>query len=93
MHSELRGQSRERAELNFLREAQTLPEYGMVFYKVAEEKHGKIGSIRLGLSVRGIVTYNVYKDIKTPISHWSWKSIKNLSFGVSKILMLIYIKF
>lgn len=87
MHSELKGQSREAAELHFLQEAQTLPEYGMVFYKVAREKRGAIGLIWLGLSVRGIVIYNVHKGIKTPTSHLSWKSIKNLSRAVSQVKM------
>lgn len=86
MHSELQGQSREAAELHYLREAQTLPEYGMVFYEVAKEKHGKIGSIWLGLSLRGIVIYNVHKGTKTPSSHLAWKKIRNLSFVVSLFL-------
>ena len=83
MHGELKGQNREMAELNYLKEAQTLSEYGMVFYKVAREKKGKIGSIWLGLSVRGLVVYHVHKGTKTPSSHWPWKKIKNLSFAVS----------
>ncbi len=84
MHSELHGLSREVAEVQYLMEAQTLPEYGMVFYEVAKTKHGKIGSIWLGLSVRGIVVYDVHKGIKTPTSHWPWKKIKNLSYAVRK---------
>lgn len=83
MHSELKGQCREVAEFHYLREAQTLPEYGMVFYEVSKEKHGMIGSVWLGLSVRGIVVYNVHKGVKTPNSHWPWKKMKNLSFVVS----------
>lgn len=83
MHSELKGESRESAELCFLKEAQTLPEYGMVFYEVAQDKHEKIGSTWLGLSVRGIVVYSVHKAVKTPKSHWPWNEIKNLSFAVS----------
>lgn len=85
MHSELHGLNRKDAEQQYLMEAQTLPEYGMVFYEVAKTKHGKIGSILLGLSVRGIVVYDVHKGIKTPSSHWPWKKIKNLSYKVSKI--------
>lgn len=82
MHSELQGLCKEVAELNFLIEAQTLPEYGVVFYEVMREKKGKIGSALLGLSVRGIVVYNVHKGIKIPNSHWSWKKIKKLTFSV-----------
>ena len=83
MHSELQELSQAEAEHQYLMEAQTLPEYGMVFYQVAKTKHEKIGSVWLGLSVRGIVIYDVHKDIKTPTSHWPWKKIKNLSYAVS----------
>ena len=83
MHSELEGMTRETAELHYLREAQTLPEYGMVFYEVAKTKYEEIGSVWLGLSVRGIVVYNIHKGTKTPDSHWPWKKIQNMSFKVS----------
>lgn len=83
MHSELKGQNREAAELNYLKEVQTLAEYGMVFYEVATGKRAKLGSVCLGLSVRGLVVYNVHKGVKTPSSHWPWKKIRNLSFVVS----------
>lgn len=83
MHSQLKGQNREIAELHYLKEVQTLPEYGMVFYEVAKEKKEKVGSFLLGLSVRGLVVYNVHRGTKTPTSHWPWKRIKNLSFVVS----------
>jgi tyrosine-protein phosphatase non-receptor type 13 protein len=82
MHDELKGQNREDAELNYLKEVQTLAEYGMVFYKAAREKKEKLGSVWLGLSVRGIVVYHVHKGVKTPNSHWPWKKIRNLSFAV-----------
>lgn len=85
MHSELKGQTREVAEVHYLKEVQNLAEYGMVFYKVAKEKNGRIGSIWLGLSVRGLVIYHVHKGIKTPSSHWPWKKIRNLSFAVGQV--------
>lgn len=90
MHAELEGLNKEAAELNYLKEAQTLPEYGMVFYNVSREKRKKIGSVCLGLSVRGIVVYSVYKGTKTPQSHWPWRKIKNLSFAVSELVILGY---
>lgn len=83
MHSELKGQSKEVAELHYLKEVQILAEYGMIFYEVAKHKNGKIGSILLGLSVRGLVIYSIHKGVKTPSSHWPWKKIKNLSYVVS----------
>ena len=83
MHSELKNMTREEAELEFLKEAQKLPEYGMVFYRVAQNKSDPIGSIWLGLCVRGIVIYDYHKTIKTPLHYCSWKKTQNLSFSVS----------
>ena len=84
MHAELRSMSREKAELEFLKEAQKLPEYGMVFYHVAQNKSDPIGSVWLGFCVRGIVVYDYHKDIKTPLHYCSWKKTQNLSFSVSR---------
>lgn len=83
MHNELKGQSKEEVKLHYLKEVQILAEYGMVFHEVAKEKNGKIGSVLLGLSVRGLVVYSVHKGVKTPSAHWPWKKIRNLSFVVS----------
>ena len=88
MHAELRSMSREEAELEFLKEAQKLPEYGMVFYRVAQNKSDPIGSVWLGFCVRGIVVYDYHKDVKTPLHYCSWKKTKNLSFSVSRPLSL-----
>ena len=83
MHSELKNMTREEAELEFLKEAQKLPEYGMVFYRVAQSKSDPIGSVWLGFCVRGIVVYDYHKTVKTPKHYCSWKKTQNLSFSVS----------
>lgn len=86
MHDELKGMKREEAELEFLKEAQKLPEYGMVFYRVAKGKSDSIGSVWLGFCVRGIVVYDYHKNVKTPLHYCSWKKTQNLSFSVSELL-------
>lgn len=83
LHCELKGLSQAESQLNYMMECQTLPEYGMVFYQVATSSKEKLGSIWLGLSVRGIVMYNVHKGVKTPFTHWPWCDLKNLSYAVS----------
>ena len=83
IHAEQRGKSREEAELSFLREAQTLPEYGMVFYQVSRSKRGPHGEVWLGFSIRGIVVFNVHKDVRTPVLRSSWSTTENISFAVS----------
>lgn len=86
MHAEHKGMSKDMAELEFLKEVQTQPEYGMVFYRVARSKRGTMGSVWLGFSVRGIVVFDVHKEIKTPVSHCPWRKIENLSFAVCELL-------
>lgn len=81
-HAELKGLKAMEAQLNFMMECQTLPEYGMVFYQVATSRKEKVGSVWLGLSVRGIVMYNVHKGVKTPFTHWPWSNLRNLSYTV-----------
>lgn len=83
IHAEQQGKTREDAELNFLKEAQTLPEYGVVFYRVSQDKQSPLGSKWLGFCIRGIVVYDVHKDVKTPTTHCPWRSTQNLSFSVS----------
>ena len=53
------------------------------FYPPLQEKHKAIGTVWLGFCVRGIVAYDVHKEVKTPIHHCSWRKIQNLSFAVS----------
>ena len=48
-----------------------------------QDKHGAEGEVWLGFCVRGIVVYNVHKEVKTPIHHCPWKKTKNISFAVS----------
>ena len=48
-----------------------------------QDKHGVEGEVWLGFCVRGIVVYNVHKEVKTPIHHCPWKKTKNISFAVS----------
>lgn len=48
-----------------------------------QDKRGAEGQVWLGFCVRGIVVYNVHKDVKTPIRHCPWKKTKNISFAVS----------
>ena len=48
-----------------------------------QDKRGAEGQVWLGFCVRGIVVYNVHKDVKTPIHHCPWKKTKNISFAVS----------
>jgi C-terminal processing protease CtpA/Prc len=75
------------AELEFLKEAQKLPEYGMLFYRVAKTKHGGVGSVWLGFCVRGVVVFDVHKDIKTAVQHCAWRRIRNMSHSHRKLVI------
>ena len=58
-------------------------EDGPIVSLTLQDKHGAEGEVWLGFCVRGIVVYNVHKDVKTPIHHCPWKKTKNISFAVS----------
>ncbi len=83
IHDEQKGKSRDEAELSFLREAQTLPEYGMVFYQVSRSKKGPHGEVWLGFSIRGIVVFDVHKEVRTPVLRSSWSTTENITYAVS----------
>jgi hypothetical protein len=87
MHRERFGLTRMEAELEFLKEAQKLPEYGMLFYRVAKAKHEEPGSVWLGFCVRGIVVFDVHKDIKTAIHHCAWRKTNNICYAHRKFVI------
>ncbi len=93
VHAELSGMRGTEAESCFMMECQTLPEYGTFFYQVSTPHKGKkMGSEWLGISVRGIVLYNIHRGVKTPFTHWPWSQLKHLSYDVScKVLLALHV--
>ncbi|CAB3402085.1 unnamed protein product [Caenorhabditis bovis] len=77
------GQSREEAELEYLRVAQDLEMYGILYYPICNKKET---DLHLGISAQGL---GIYKGVNriTPRPFFSWSEIKNIQFKNRKFHM------
>uniref|UniRef100_A0A8R1DXI0 FERM domain-containing protein n=1 Tax=Caenorhabditis japonica TaxID=281687 RepID=A0A8R1DXI0_CAEJA len=77
------GQSREEAELEYLRVAQDLEMYGILYYPICNTKET---DLHLGVSAQGL---GIYKGVNriTPRPFFSWSEIKNIQFKNKKFHM------
>ncbi|CCD65309.1 FERM domain-containing protein [Caenorhabditis elegans] len=77
------GQSREEAELEYLRVAQDLEMYGILYYPICNNKET---DLHLGISAQGL---GIYKGVNriTPRPFFSWSEIKNIQFKNRKFHM------
>lgn len=77
------GQSREEAELEYLRVAQDLEMYGILYYPICNNKET---DLHLGISAQGL---GIYKGVNriTPRPFFSWSEIKNIQFKSKKFHM------
>ncbi|XP_020904478.1 tyrosine-protein phosphatase non-receptor type 13 [Exaiptasia diaphana] len=86
-HQNFVGLSEHQAELDFVKEAQQLPEYGIHFYKVQANKKSDAEKLYLGICVRGITVYESTGHIKSPIHKHSWPLTKKISFKKKKFFI------
>ncbi|WKY00625.1 hypothetical protein Q1695_015000 [Nippostrongylus brasiliensis] len=77
------GQSREDAEMEYLRVAQDLEMYGILYYPICNKKET---DLHLGISAQGLGIYKGSNRI-TPRPFFSWSEIKNISFHNKKFHM------
>lgn len=56
----------------------------MVFYQVSNSKKGLHGEVWLGFSIRGIVVFDVHKEVRTPVLRSAWSTTENITYSVSK---------
>ncbi|KAK7148451.1 hypothetical protein R3I93_012700 [Phoxinus phoxinus] len=63
----------EEAEMEFLKIAQQLPEYGVLLHRVARERKPIIGELVLGICAKGILVYEVKNNSRmlSRIFHWT----------------------
>ena len=50
-----------------------------------QERHGEMGSVWLGFCVRGLVVFDVHRDVKTATQHCAWRKTRNISFSVRTV--------
>ncbi|XP_034147959.1 tyrosine-protein phosphatase non-receptor type 13 isoform X2 [Esox lucius] len=75
------------SELEFLKAAQQLPEYGVLFYRVGREKRAVIGELILGVCAKGVILYEV-KDSSRSTSHtFHWRDTTSISSSNRKFVV------
>ncbi|EDV21548.1 uncharacterized protein TRIADDRAFT_64201 [Trichoplax adhaerens] len=81
MHSAHAGLSESQAEVEFLKEAQKLPYYGIHFYRLYRTKKDSTSSLWLGICLRGLILFEERGDAKAAISRHPWHMITQVSFN------------
>ncbi|XP_059422060.1 tyrosine-protein phosphatase non-receptor type 13-like isoform X1 [Carassius carassius] len=69
----------EAAEMEFLKIAQQLPEYGILFHRVARERKPIIGELVLGICAKGIMVYEVKNHSRVLSRKFHWTETDSLS--------------
>ncbi|XP_064174478.1 tyrosine-protein phosphatase non-receptor type 13 isoform X3 [Anguilla rostrata] len=69
----------EEAEMEFLKVAQQLPEYGVLFYRVAREKKPIIGELVLGICAKGLIVYEFRNNSRVASLRFQWKETDSIS--------------
>ncbi|XP_062462851.1 FERM and PDZ domain-containing protein 2 isoform X4 [Pezoporus occidentalis] len=75
------------AELEFLKVTQQLPEYGVLFYRVSQEKKGAAGDIILGICAKGIIVYEVKNQTRIASLRFQWRETERISAHRKKFMI------
>ncbi|XP_032857679.1 FERM and PDZ domain-containing protein 2 isoform X2 [Tyto alba] len=75
------------AELEFLKVTQQLPEYGVLFYHVSQEKKGVGGDIILGICAKGIIVYEVKNHTRIASLRFQWRETERISAHRKKFMI------
>ncbi|XP_044516161.1 FERM and PDZ domain-containing protein 2 [Gracilinanus agilis] len=71
--------SREEVELEFLKLTQKLPEYGVFFYRVFQEKKMPEAEMTLGICAKGIIVYEVKNNSRIASLRFQWREMGKIS--------------
>uniref|UniRef100_A0A668SGT4 Non-specific protein-tyrosine kinase n=1 Tax=Oreochromis aureus TaxID=47969 RepID=A0A668SGT4_OREAU len=72
----------EEAEMEYLKIAQQLPEYGVMFHRVGREKRPVVGELVLGVCAKGIIVYEMKNHVRTVTRRFLWRETDSISTGV-----------
>ncbi|XP_067155702.1 FERM and PDZ domain-containing protein 2 [Apteryx mantelli] len=75
------------AELEFLKVTQQLPEYGVLFYQVSQEKKTAGGDIILGICAKGIIVYEVQNHTRIASLRFQWRETERISAHRKKFMI------
>ncbi|KAM7169368.1 FERM and PDZ domain-containing protein 2 [Macrochelys suwanniensis] len=67
------------AELEFLRVTQQLPEYGVLFHRVSQEKKTAGGDTVLGICAKGIIVYEMKNHTRIASLRFQWREMERIS--------------
>ncbi|KAG9341093.1 hypothetical protein JZ751_019847 [Albula glossodonta] len=79
LHANNAGMLPEEAEMEFLKVAQQLPEYGVLFYRVAREKKPVIGELVLGICAKGLIVYEFKNGSRIASLRFQWRETDSIS--------------
>ncbi|XP_077352067.1 tyrosine-protein phosphatase non-receptor type 13 [Festucalex cinctus] len=77
----------EEAETEYLKIAQQLPEYGVMFHRVGREKRPLIGELVLGVCAKGIIVYEMKNQVRTVTRRFLWRETDSISTGRRKLII------
>uniref|UniRef100_A0A8C2WU68 FERM and PDZ domain containing 2 n=1 Tax=Cyclopterus lumpus TaxID=8103 RepID=A0A8C2WU68_CYCLU len=72
----------EEAETEYLKIAQQLQEYGVLFHRVGREKRPVMGELVLGVCSKGIIVYEMKNHLRTVTRRFLWRETDTISTGV-----------
>uniref|UniRef100_A0A7M4DVB1 FERM and PDZ domain containing 2 n=1 Tax=Crocodylus porosus TaxID=8502 RepID=A0A7M4DVB1_CROPO len=75
------------AELEFLRVTQQLPEYGMLFHHVFQEKKAAGVDTVLGICAKGIIVYDVKNHTRIAVLRFQWQEMERISAHRKKFMI------
>ncbi|XP_009998659.1 PREDICTED: FERM and PDZ domain-containing protein 2 [Chaetura pelagica] len=75
------------AELEFLKVTQQLPEYGVLFYRVSQEKKAAGGDIILGICAKGLIVYEIKNHTRIASLRFQWRETERISAHRKKFMI------
>ncbi|NXC45959.1 FRPD2 protein, partial [Penelope pileata] len=87
LHRMNRSLFEDEAELEFLKVTQQLPEYGVLFYRVSQEKKGTGGDIILGICAKGIIVYEIKNHTRIASLRFQWRETERISAHRKKFMI------
>ncbi|XP_068806305.1 FERM and PDZ domain-containing protein 2 isoform X2 [Struthio camelus] len=87
LHRINRSLFEDEAELEFLKVIQQLPEYGVLFYRVSQEKKTAGGDIILGICAKGIIVYEVKNHTRIASLRFQWRETERISAHRKKFMI------
>ncbi|XP_072164796.1 tyrosine-protein phosphatase non-receptor type 13-like [Diadema setosum] len=90
MHDSQRGLSDVEAEFEYLMEARKLPEYGIHFHRVTQNKKEASRAVWLGVCTRGIIVYEKRGNNRKQVHAHPWHKTKKIAFNRKKFVVEPY---